>query len=63
LGGGNMVKLNENVAQEMEKVRKELYVAVDGNLQVLTSKEICKVSTNLDKLIVKYMRTKERNSV
>lgn len=51
-----------DLLQEMERVRKELYVSVNGNVKALTSQEIYKVSTNLDKLIVKYLKEKYRDN-
>ena len=41
--------------QEMELLRNELYTVVNGKRELLHSKEICEVSTKLDKLIVKHM--------
>lgn len=41
--------------QEMELLRNELYAVVNGKRELLHSKEICEVSTRLDKLIVKHM--------
>lgn len=52
-----------DLLKEMERVRKELYVSVNGNVKALTSQEIYKVSTNLDKLIVKYLKEKYHDNV
>lgn len=41
--------------QEMERLRNELYTVVNSKREALHSKEICEVSTQLDKLIVKHM--------
>lgn len=51
------------ILEEMERVRKELYVSVNGDVKSLTSQEIYKVSTNLDKLIVKYLKEKHYNNM
>lgn len=41
--------------QEMERLRSELYSVVNGKRELLHTQEICEVSTQLDKLIVKHM--------
>ncbi|MDD2400909.1 MAG: aspartyl-phosphate phosphatase Spo0E family protein [Clostridia bacterium] len=58
-----MANSNANVVQEMEKVRKELYVAVNGDLKTLKLQEIYKVSTDLDELIVRYMKSRNSENV
>ncbi|MGI6587241.1 MAG: Spo0E family sporulation regulatory protein-aspartic acid phosphatase [Peptococcia bacterium] len=50
------VDQKEDLLQEMEELRRELYVSADSHL--LTSQEIYRVSTNLDKVIVKYLKEK-----
>ncbi len=45
----------DKTLQEIERLRKELYLVVNGRKEVLSTKRICEVSRRLDKLIVKYM--------
>lgn len=47
--------------QEMERLRQELYTVVNGKRELLNSREICEVSTQLDKLIVKHMLQASKN--
>lgn len=51
-----------SILHEMERLRKELYGTANENVQTLTSKEIYKASTNLDKVIVKYLQQKYSNN-
>lgn len=51
----------EGILSEMERLRKELYGTygeIEGNDRSLTSQEIYKASTTLDKIIVKFLREK-----
>ncbi|HHY05711.1 MAG TPA: aspartyl-phosphate phosphatase Spo0E family protein [Clostridia bacterium] len=50
------VDQKEDILQELEELRKKLYVSADSHL--LTSQEIYQASTNLDKVIVKYLKGK-----
>lgn len=61
--GKMKANLTGELLEEMERVRKELYVSVNGDVKSLTSQEIYKVSTNLDKLIVKYLKEKHYNNM
>jgi hypothetical protein len=57
------VQQTEELLLEMEELRKELYVSANRYSHLLTSKEIYRASTNLDKVIVKYLKEKYcRNS-
>lgn len=40
---------------EMERIRNELYKAVDGNWQMLSAEKTWQISSQLDKLIIRYM--------
>ena len=50
------VDQKEDILQELEELRKKLYVSADSHL--LTSQEIYQASTNVDKVIVKYLKGK-----
>ncbi|MDD2432757.1 MAG: aspartyl-phosphate phosphatase Spo0E family protein [Clostridia bacterium] len=50
------VDQKEDILRELEELRKKLYVSADSHL--LTSQEIYQASTNLDKVIVKYLKGK-----
>lgn len=53
VSGANLSSCNTII--EMERLRNELYRIVNGKRERLNKKEICKVSQELDKLIVKHM--------
>jgi len=51
-----VVKKNSlKILKDMEILRRELYSAVNGRQELLNTREICEVSSRLDKLIVKHM--------
>lgn len=49
-----MINIAKNDYRELEQLRNELYKMVNGERE-LHSHDICVVSTQLDKLIVKHM--------
>lgn len=53
----------EDLLQEMEELRKELYMSANSHRNLLTSQEIYQASTNLDKVIVKYLKEKYKGSL
>jgi len=50
------VKQTEDLQQEIEAMRKELYVSATSHSYLLTSQDIYQASVNLDKVIVKYLK-------
>lgn len=50
---------NDNLKNEIEKIRAELNeIVIDENKEI-TSKEVIELSRKLDELIVKYLRDKQ----
>ena len=56
-----MLAANNN-SEEIENLRKELYLVVNGKRELLHANEICEVSSRLDKLIVKHMSLLNKNN-
>lgn len=50
----NKFVLTKNLS-ELERLRSQLYSVVNGDPALLNSREVCQLSSELDKLIVKYM--------
>lgn len=48
------VDQKKDILRELEELRRELYLSAAQH--VLTSREIYQVSTNLDRVIVKYLK-------
>lgn len=47
--------------KEMERVRSKLHAAVKGDVNLLLDKETYRLSTELDKLIVRLMKKEQQN--
>ena len=50
------VNQTDSLRQEIEALRKELYVSAINHSYLLTSKDIYQASINLDRVIVKYLQ-------
>lgn len=48
-------QLSKSTMKEIEKLRMELYYAVNNRRELLSSQEVYEVSKRLDKLIVQQM--------
>jgi|GEM_PF-3801356 len=49
--------VSDKTLLEIELLRLKLYAIVNGRREMLNTKEICEVSRQLDKLIVKHMNS------
>jgi len=50
------LKETHNLLQEMEQLRKELYVSATNRGYLLDSKDVYQASVKLDQVIVKYLK-------
>ena len=50
------VKQAKGLQQEIEALRKELYISANSHSYLLTSQDIYQASIKLDKVIVKYLK-------
>ena len=50
------VKQTDGLQQEIEALRKELYVSATNHGYLLTKQDVYQASVNLDKVIVKYLK-------
>lgn len=53
-----IIKQSADLLQEMEELRKELYISATNHSYLLTTGDIYQASVKLDKAIVQYLREK-----